>query len=132
MAEPTSNPLAALRTAAEAVRQQLHVPAFDAAAVQRLAEFIETQRSIVTDADRQGVITALGCFLGQCLVDVYGGEWAQGPDGATGVGVRQRHFYNPFYRVAQQLEHGEAESVAVFFAEVAVQLENPGRRQWIS
>lgn len=132
MPDSTPNPLAALRAAAEAVRQQLQVNTFNAAAVLHLDEFIEAQRPIIKDADKQGVITALGCFLGQCLVDTYGGEWAQGPDGTTGVGLQQRHFFNPFYRVAQQLDKGKVESVAAFFASVSVQLANPGRRQWIS
>ncbi|UOG75741.1 hypothetical protein MTX78_03895 [Hymenobacter tibetensis] len=131
MSVPES-PVAALRAAAEAVRQQLHVTAFDTAAVERLAEFVEAQRTTVSAADRQGVVTALGCFLGQCLVDVYGGTWAQGPDGTTGVGIKERHFFNPFFRVAQQLDKGAAESVATFFASVPIHLANPGRRQWIS
>ena len=93
---PDQNPVAALVAAAEAVRQQLHVNQYDAAAVQLLAEFIEAQRTTVKEADRQGVITALGCFLGQCLVTEYGGEWAKGPDGSTGVGLNGTSFFNPF------------------------------------
>lgn len=126
------SPLASLRAAAEAVRQQLQVNAFDAAAVQRLAEFIEGQRATVTEADKQGVVTALGCFLGQCLVETYGGTWAQGPDGTSGVGINRSHFFNPFYRVAQQLSKGLPESVAKFFAELPGQLAVPRRKNWIS
>jgi hypothetical protein len=127
-----TNPLAALRAAAEAVRQQLQVPAFDTAAVQQLTSFIEAQRSTLPAAEKQGVITALGCFLGECLVQTYNGTWAQGPDGTTGVGINQTSFFNPFFRVAEQLEKGSAESVAEFFASVPIRLANPTRRQWIS
>lgn len=127
-----TNPLAALRAAAEAVRQQLHATAFDAAAVQQLASFIETQRSTLPAAEKQGVITALGCFLGECLVQTYNGTWAQGPDGTTGVGINQTSFFNPFFRVAEQFEKGNTESVVDFFASVPIRLANPSRRQWIS
>lgn len=130
MSEP--NPLASLVAAAEAVRQQLQVNAFDAAAVQRLTDFIETQRPTVKETDRQGVITALGCFLGQCLVETYGGTWAQGPDGTTGVGINQTSFFNPFYRVSEQLTKGLSQSVAEFFAGVPERLAaKPGRKSWI-
>lgn len=129
---PDQNPVAALVAAAEAVRQQLHVNQYDAAAVERLAEFIEAQRTTVKEADRQGVITALGCFLGQCLVMQYGGEWAKGPDGSTGVGLNGTSFFNPFYRVSEQLTKGLAQSVATFFAGVPERLAaKPGRKSWI-
>ena len=133
MPDLTPNPLASLTTAAEAVRRQLQVNAYDADAVQRLVEFIEAQRPSLTPATREGVVMALGCFLGQCLVDTYGGTWAQGPDGTTGVGVRQHSFFNPFYRISQQLDKGQPESVAAFFAGIPDRLAAaPRRKNWIS
>ncbi|GAA4004165.1 hypothetical protein GCM10022408_14830 [Hymenobacter fastidiosus] len=126
------NPLAALRAAAEAVRHQLQLNSYDEAAVQRLAEFIETQRPTIREADREGVVKALGCFLGQCLVDTYQGTWAAGPDGTTGVGINGNQFLNPFYRVSQQLAQGTKESVADFFASVPARLAaEPRRKTWI-
>ncbi|TGE23399.1 hypothetical protein [Hymenobacter metallicola] len=128
----SENPLIPLRKAAEAVRQQLQANAFDAAAVQRLDAFIEEQRGNIKDAEREGVISALGCFLGQCLVTTYQGEWALGPDKTTGVGIANKHFFNPFYRVSQQLAHGQKESVAVFFAGIPERLAvEPRRKNWI-
>lgn len=126
---PEANPLAALQSAAEAVRQQLHATSFDAAAVQQLADFIEGQRSILSATEKQGLITALGCFLGECLVQTYHGTWAQGPDGTTGVGINQASFFNPFFRVSEHFEKGSAESVVAFFASVPIRLANPSRRQ---
>ena len=102
-----SNPHEALQAAAEQVRQQLKLPAFDAAAVTHLAIFIEAQRGQLPTAQREGLVTALGCFLGQCLVENFGAEWAKGPDGSTGVGLADRLFFNPFYLVNQQLNEGE-------------------------
>ncbi|RSK48546.1 hypothetical protein [Hymenobacter rigui] len=129
---PDENPIASLITAAEAVRQQLRVNTYDAAAVQRLAEFIEEQRSSIKEAERQGVITALGCFLGQCMVNTYKGEWAKGRDGTTGVGIDEVNFFNPFYRVSEQLTKGLSQSVATFFASVPERLAaKPGRKTWI-
>ncbi|SHM19878.1 hypothetical protein [Hymenobacter psychrotolerans] len=133
MSSTPESPLASLFAAAEAVRQQLQVNAYDAAAVQRLDEFIEAQRPGITPADKQGVVTALGCFLGQCMVETYSGTWAQGPDGTTGVGINQHSFFNPFYRVSQQLDKGQPESVAAFFAGVPDRLAAaPRRKNWIS
>ena len=133
MAEATT-PLDSLQAAAEQVRQQLKLPRFDAEGVAHLANFIEAQRPQLPAAQREQVATALGCFLGQCLVAVYGGEWAKGPDGSTGVGLRERFFFNPFHLVNQQLNEGERASVAAFFASVPQRLAAPPavRKRWIS
>jgi hypothetical protein len=109
---------ATLHQAAEAIRQQLRFASFDADAVQRLAEVIEAQRPSLTEHSRESVVMAFGCFLGECLVQTYGGQWAAGPDGTTGIGIGGHSFFNPFYRVAEQLTHGQLASVAVFFADV--------------
>ena len=127
-------PTEALTAAAEAVRQQLRVPAYNAAAVAELARFIDTQRGQLPTAEQQGVTTALGCFLGEGLVRTYGAEWAAGPDGTTGVGLASRLFFNPFYLVEQQLQQGEKASVAAFFASVPARLAAKAapRKGWIS
>ncbi|MBT2558728.1 hypothetical protein J7E24_13095 [Hymenobacter sp. ISL-91] len=129
---PDESPLAALQNAAEAVRHQLRLNTYDAAAVQRLDEFIEVQRPIIKDNEREGVIKALGCFLGQCMVQTYGGTWAQNPQGVTGVGIGEVHFFNPFYRVGEQLVKGSAHSVTAFFASLPERMANPpARKTWI-
>ena len=132
MADNT-NPLDALMTAAIQVRNQLKLT-FDAEGAAHLANFIEAQRGTLPMAEREGVVTALGCFLGQCLIQGYGGEWGIGPDGSTGVGFDERLFFNPFYLVNEQLNRGEKASVAAFFASIPARLAAPSapRKRWIS
>jgi len=135
MSEPTApSPLESIEAAAEQVRQQLNLKAFDAEGVAHLANFIQAQRGQLPAAERQGVIMALGCFLGQCLVRVYRGEWGTGKDGSTGVGIAGRFFFNPFHLVDAQLNEGESASVAAFFASVPGRLKTPpaARKAWIS
>ena len=126
----------ALQAAAEQVRQQLGLAAYDAAAVLELDHFITVQRPELPaqSPDREGMVTALGCFLGQCLVSAYRAEWALGPDGTTGVGLANQLFFNPFYLVNQQLNTGEAASVAAFFRSVPQRLAaaSGARKRWIS
>ncbi|MDO7888097.1 hypothetical protein [Hymenobacter cheonanensis] len=114
----------ALQAAAEQVRQQLGLAAYNEAAVRELDRYIAVQRAELPahSPDREGIVTALGCFLGQCLVHAYHAEWAAGPDGSTGVGLANQLFFNPFYLVHQQLNNGEAASVAGFFRSVPQRL----------
>ncbi|MDQ2792501.1 MAG: hypothetical protein M3Y12_00625 [Bacteroidota bacterium] len=132
IAQPT--PLDSINAAAEQVRQQLQLTAFDAEGVAHLANFIRAQRGQLPADERPGVVLALGCFLGQCLVQVYGAEWAAGKDGSTGVGLVGRFFFNPFHLVDAQLNEGESASVAAFFASVPQRLKAPvaARKGWIS
>ena len=127
-------PLDSLLAAAEQVRQQLKLKAFDAEGVAHLANFIQAQQHELGPAERPGVTMALGCFLGECLVRVYGGEWGTGRDGTTGVGLAERFFFNPFHLVDAQLNEGESASVAAFFASVPGRLQAPpaARKAWIS
>ncbi len=125
-----------LQAAAEQVRQQLGLATYDAAAVLELDHFIEGQRAELSPQapEREGLVAALGCFLGQCLVQAYRAEWAAGPDGSTGVGLANKLFFNPFYLVNQQLTKGEAASVAAFFRSVPQRLvaASGARKRWIS
>ena len=134
MSEPAPTPLDSINAAAEQVRQQLKLKAFDAEGVAHLDNFIRAQRGELGPAERPGVVMALGCFLGQCLVTVYRGEWGTGKDGTTGVGLGGRFFFNPFYLVDAQLNEGESASVAAFFASVPQRLKTPpaARKAWIS
>ena len=134
MLHSTPTPLDSINIAAEQVRQQLKLKTFDAEGVAHLANFIQAQRGELPTAEREGVIMALGCFLGQCLVQVYRGEWGTGKDGTTGIGLASRFFFNPFHLVDAQLNEGESASVAAFFASVPTRLKTPhaARKSWIS
>jgi len=134
MFEASPTPLDSITAAAEKVREQLKLKAFDAEGVAHLANFIRAQRGVLTAAERPGIVMALGCFLGQCLVQVYRGEWGTGRDKTTGVGLAGRFFFNPFYLVDAQLNEGESASVAAFFASVPARLQAPpaARKSWIS
>jgi hypothetical protein len=134
MPDTNPSPLDSINAAAEQVRQQLKLNAFDAEAVAHLDNFILAQRGELGPAERPGVIMALGCFLGQCLVQVYRGEWGTGKDGTTGIGLANRFFFNPFHLVDAQLNEGESASVAAFFASIPKRLKTPPavRKGWIS
>ena len=128
------SPFDSINAAAEQVREQLRLKAFDAESVAHLDNFIRAQRGQLPAAERSGVVMALGCFLGQCLVRVYRGEWGTGKDGTTGVGLADRFFFNPFHLVDAQLNEGETASVAAFFASIPSRLKTPplARKGWIS
>ena len=116
---PDQSPQAhALTTTAEDVRQQLNLAGYGTQEITHLSRIIDAQRRSLAPAEREGFCTAIGCYLGECLVRTYRGEWAAGPDGTTGVGIAGQLFFNPFFLVKEQLDKGATASVAAFFASV--------------
>jgi hypothetical protein len=122
-----------LRAAAEAVRQQLNVPAFDEAAVRVLTDFIEKQRVDIDGAEKPNVVNALGCFLGECIIRAFGGQWQYNDAGVVGIQIGARTFVRPFEHVDRQLTHGLAESVVGFYQSVPERLSAQSARRlaWI-
>ena len=123
-----------LRSAAEAVRQNLNIPSFDEVAVSTLTEFIDRERTSIEHEAMPGVVNALGCFLGECIIRSFGGHWHRDASGLVGVQIAGCTFINPFSYVERQLVHGAVESVMVFFHSVPTRLAAaavPRRRTWI-
>ena len=108
----------ALTTTAEEVRQQLNLAGYGTEEITHLSRVIDAQRRSLAPAEQEGFCTAVGCYLGECLVRTYHGAWAAGPDGSTGVGIAGQLFFNPFFLVKEQLDKGATASVAAFFASV--------------
>lgn len=115
-----------LQTAAEAVRQNLNLTAFDEAAVRALSEFIERERRNVATPEQAGVVQALGCFLGECILRSFGGHWHR--DGAGRVGVRlpgspDGALLNPFEAVEGQLLRRRGPAVLELFGSGKARLQ---------
>ena len=72
---------------AELVRQvakdQLAVTVnYDEAGVRWLNQFIDGQRAGASEAVRDNLVHTLGSFLGECIRQTHGGQWAAAPDSA--------------------------------------------------
>ncbi|GAB2473060.1 hypothetical protein GCM10011375_26870 [Hymenobacter qilianensis] len=123
-----------LRSAAEAVRQNLNFSSFDGVAVSKLAEFIDRERASIKQEALTGAVNALGCFLGECIIRSFGGHWHRDASGLVGIQIAGCTFINPFSYVERQLEQGAAECVMVLFQSVPTRLAAaavPRRRTWI-
>jgi hypothetical protein len=99
-------------------REELGVPVgFDQAGVRWLDDFIQRAHERGDAALRGQLVHTLGSYLGQCIVETFGGGWAE-VDGAWGVRFDERHAVFPFAKVAKQLEHGSEDSVLSFFGSI--------------
>ncbi|WP_303312590.1 hypothetical protein [Hymenobacter sp. BT730] len=120
-----------LRSAAEAVRENLNISSFDEPAVRELAKFIEEQRTTMPAEEQPGVINALGCFLGECIIRSFGGYWYREINGLVSVRLQGSTLINPFVSVERHLLHGVTDAVVAVFREAAQAPVSTLRRTWI-
>jgi hypothetical protein len=92
---------------------------FDEAAVRWLNGYIQRQHEQGNPANRDGLVSTLGSFLGECIAQTYDGEWRE-VDGMLAVAFDERNAVFPFNKVAKQLENGAEDSVLSFFITIPI------------
>lgn len=97
-----------------AVRQLGESIDYDEAGVRWLDGYIQRQHEQGDPANRGGLVNTLGAFLGECIVQSFGGAWAE-VDGVWCVRFDDGNAAFPFAKVAKHLEHGAGDSVLSFF-----------------
>ena len=90
-----------------------HEVGFDRSGVQWLNSFIQQLHEEGTLPSEE-LVSALGSYLGECIIACFGGQWSQ-VNGVWCVKFDDRNVAYPFAKVAKQLEHGSEDSVLGFF-----------------
>lgn len=102
-----------------AAKQLGQTISFDEAGVRWLDGYIQCQHEQGNLGNREGLVSTLGSFLGECVVHRFGGQWAE-VDGSWCVRFDDRSTAYPFAKVAKQLEYGAEDSILSFFAAIPV------------
>ena len=92
---------------------------YDETGVRWLDGYIQRQHEHGEVATRDGLISLLGSFLGECIIRSLGGSWAF-TDESWGVRFDEKNIVFPFAKVAKQLEHGSEDSVLRFFTLIPI------------
>ena len=104
-----------LETLAETVRKQLNLK-YDADSVKFIEGFIERNKGNFEKEEGKGLINSLGSFLGQCIIENYGGQWQlDNETGFVAVAFDDKNKAYPFAKVSKQFENGLEDSVYSFY-----------------
>lgn len=90
---------------------------FDEDGVRWLDGYIQKVRDHGDPETKSGLIDTLGSFLGECIIQTFGGEWSKDGLGWC-VRLDSLNAAYPFAKVAKQLEFGAQDSVLSFFSAV--------------
>lgn len=102
-----------------AAKQLGEAVGYDEAGVRWLDGYIQRQHEQGDPANRDGLVSTLGSFLGECIVQSFGGTWTE-INGAWCVQFDDCNAAYPFAKVDKQLEHGAEDSVLSFFTLIPV------------
>jgi hypothetical protein len=104
-----------LEKLAESVRKQLNLK-YDADSIKFIEGFIERNKGNFEKEESQGLINSLGSFLGQCIIENYGGQWQLDNEaGSVAVVFDDKNKAYPFAKVSKQFENGLEDSVYYFY-----------------
>jgi len=104
-----------LEDLAEEVKRDLNVD-YDTKSVKFIEEFIERQRNSFDSEQRKGLVSSIGSFVGQCIINNYGGHWQVDQDTkAVCVAFDDKNKLFPLAKTAKQFENGLEDSVYSFY-----------------
>ena len=92
---------------------------FDEEAVKWIDSFVNALHEGHDFAVISGLASGIGCYLGQCILETYGGKWVE-VDGNCCVRVNELLDVYPVHIVTNHLKEGQDSSIYTKFALVGV------------
>jgi hypothetical protein len=92
---------------------------FDEEGVRWLDGYIQRQHEHGDPANIDGLVSTLGSYLGECIIQSYGGTWGE-VDGSWCVRFDDKNGTYPLAKVRKHLENGAEDSVLSFFTLIPI------------
>lgn len=82
---------------------------------------------------RNGLVNTIGSYLGQCIIERYGGEWGT-HHGVMGIKFDERNWAFPFNKVEKCLANSGDDSLYSFFTGIpavfGIRIKEPIKKPW--
>lgn len=88
---------------------------YDRDGVHAVDGYISSNRALWSEGDRARLAHAIGCFVGECAVAVYGAQWHREGEGEPGVRLSTGDTAFPITKTRKFIDGGDDDSVASFF-----------------
>ena len=85
-------------------------------------EYINRNRDGIEKETKERLIDMFGSFLGEAIIENYGGTWAL-HDGAVGIHLNEQSWAFPFSKVEMQMYNGPEDSIYSFYTVIPVILD---------
>lgn len=84
---------------------------YDSNGVKFLEGFIERNKGQFAKDQWYGLINSCGAFLGQCIIENYGGQWEREENGHIAIAFDDKNKAYPFSKVSKQFDNGLEDSI---------------------
>jgi hypothetical protein len=105
---------------ADTVKNELHIN-YDSNGVKFIEDFIERQKNNFSKDEQKGLVNSLGSFLGQAIINNYGGQWQLDNElQIICVAFDEKNKVYPFSKTSKQFDNGLEDSVYSFFTMIPI------------
>ena len=84
--------------------------------LQRVEEFLESK----SEAEQQQYVLKVGAYLGNCIIESYGGEWIEYEPGIWGIKLSEKNFVFPIGKVQKFVDDPTGDSFSSFYAMIPI------------
>jgi hypothetical protein len=112
------NQIKKIKENAELVKKQLDIE-YNEESIKFLEEFIERQKNRMDTNQIDGLINTLGSFLGECIIENFGGSWEEDEHGLT-IKFDEKNGVYPFSKIRKQFENGLEDSIFSFYTSIPI------------
>lgn len=88
---------------------------YNADGIKFLEGFIERNKAQITKDEWEGLINSCGAFVGQCIIENYGGQWVRDESGQAAILFNENNKIYPFTKVRKQFENGLEDSIYAIY-----------------
>jgi hypothetical protein len=105
---------------------------YDSDGVKFVEGFIERNKKEIPKEEWYGLINYCGAFLGQCIIENYGGQWTKDENGHIAVAFDENNRVHPFSKVSKQFNNGLGDSIHSMYTVIPAifKLEPKTKKKW--
>jgi len=120
-----------LKDLAEKTKMGLNLQ-YDTNGVKFLEGFIERNKTQIPKDQWDGLINSCGAFLGQSIIENYGGHWLRDNSGQFAIAFDDKNMIFPFSKVSKQFDNGLEDSIHSMFTMIPTVFKLPPKtkKKW--
>lgn len=105
---------------------------YDSDGVKFVEGFIERNKTQIPREEWNGLIDSCGAFLGQCIIENYGGQRAKDENGHVAVAFNNNNKVYPFSKVSTQFDNGLEDSIHSMYTIIPTvfKLQPKTKKKW--
>jgi hypothetical protein len=105
---------------------------YNAKGVKFLEGFIERNKTQIEKEEWNGLINSCGAFLGQSIIENYGGKWIKEESEQICIAFDEKNKVFPFSKVSKQFENGLEDSIYSMFSilPTVYKIEKKVKKKW--